>query len=131
VKHILILEAIGDNLYQQLRSHCKMLDGTSAGLGSLTVWVAEIRGPDPRWRWSRRFVRGKRDYRRCNSAGSRGIFISFEMESGRVYEVQARLSWRRSDRYFCRIDAAGDLHELPEEDILKWLPGAETSASTC
>ena len=90
-------------------------------------WVAEITGPDPRYRWARKFVKGKKDYAKANSKGSRGVFVWYTLQSGRVYDVQARVTWRRTERYFCRVDDAGEVVRMTEEEVRQWFARQQTA----
>lgn len=92
-KFALRLEAIGDNL--------KSL-GPIAGFKS-RCWVARIFGSNGQNGWARAFITGYRDYSAANSIGSRGIYITYLLDEGPIYEVSARQSWRSTDRYFIRI----------------------------
>lgn len=78
-------------------------------------WVAEISGPDAKYGLKREFVKSKLDYSHANSKGSRGIFAEFLLDEGKIYEVKARTSWGRSDRYFCIVTENGDIKEIDEE----------------
>ncbi|QQR69101.1 MAG: hypothetical protein IPI58_09835 [Alphaproteobacteria bacterium] len=87
------LEAIGDNM--------KAL-GPMVGFRSRN-WVARIFGSDGRGGWARVFVSGAKDYCRSNSVGSRGIYVTYFLEEGPIYEVSSPQSWNSTERYFLRI----------------------------
>jgi hypothetical protein len=108
------LEAIGGF---PLRSHTgiKWVDGTFDL--PYPCWVAEIRGFGIKSRLDRAFIEGKRDYSKANSKGTRGIFCWHVLESGRVYEVKAMLSWSRQERYFCRVSDDGEILRISEKEV--------------
>ena len=68
------------------------------------AWVARIVGPCPRFGLAREFLSFNRDYAEANSLGSRGVYQWYELEEGGVFEVNAPLSWKHADRYFCRSE---------------------------
>lgn len=123
MKYALALEAIGADraAYVQLRRRglAQLEPGReSRYLGKLNYqqpWVAEIVGGRHIW-LDRRFLTGQRDYQGSNSAGSRGIIVYYLLDEGPVYEVFQRLTWTRSDRYFCRIKA-GRLERISQEEV--------------
>jgi hypothetical protein len=124
MKAVLALDAIGDNVDRMFRDSCKAMNGMISGLGDAVIgkppasyWVAEITGPDLQYKWKREFLRGKKDYSKANSVGSRGVFIYYTMESGHVYEVKERTSWKRGDRYFCRISDDGEIIRIDESEV--------------
>jgi len=129
MKATLRVEAIGDNADGMLRVWRNLANSMVPDLGTMTFgtipkryWVAEITGPDPKYRWKRVFLRGKKDYRESNSVGSRGVYVWYVLESGHVYEVNEPVSWKNNDRYFCRVNDAGDIEPLDEADITQWIP---------
>ena len=66
-------------------------------------WVAEIVGLEPSGRLRLEWQRGRKDYRHANSVGSRGVYVWYTLRKGRVYWVQDLITWKRTERYFCRI----------------------------
>ncbi len=129
MKATIKLEVFGDNVRQQLELYTKIIDGAVPGLGRAfmgrppkpSCWVAEILGTHPKYRYERRFLRGKKDYSRANSVGSRGIFLWYTLESGRVYQVQEQTSWRRTRRYFIRVTDEGEIEEIKGDEVKTWL----------
>lgn len=128
MKASLRIEAIGDDALQHRRLWTGVMNELVPGMGDAVMgkfpasyWVAEITGTDPTYKWRREFIKGKKDYGGANSVGSRGIFIHYILESGKVYEVKARTSWRSSDRYFCRVDDAGNIVRMAETEVQAWL----------
>jgi hypothetical protein len=108
---MLQLECIGDDTAQLL------------GVRWTQPWVAELTGFSKQHRYRRLFLRGQKDYTQANSMGSRGVYEHFLLEPGRVYEVYARLTWHRSDRYFCRVDADGGVERIDEVEVRRHLLG--------
>lgn len=121
------LELFGDNTRQMMRFYTNMIDDVMPGVGTQTIgtippscWVAEITGLHPKYKFERNFLKGKKDYSESNSKGSRGIYLSYYPEHGKIYEVKSKHSWRSEDRYFCTFDANGE-HRLTEEEVLECL----------
>lgn len=127
MKASLKLEAIGLNMVQDLRRMQRTIDAfIPTGRRRpdpipSPCWVAEITGWDPRYRWKRRFLDGKTDYSESNSVGSRGVYIYYELDSGHIYEVYHRVTWGRSERYFCRVSDEGDVIRLSNEEVTTWV----------
>ena len=135
MKATIKIEAIGDNADAMLRTWRDITDSLVPGLGAATFgyipknyWVAEIMGKDPKYKYRRIFLRGKKDYTHSNSQGSRGIYIWYTLESGRVYEVNKPVSWKHNLRYFCRVDENGDVIKIDQEEIEQWIPKENTSS---
>lgn len=80
-------------------------------------WVAELTGIGASG-FIRRFLRPKKDYGQSNSAGSRGIKLCFLLSSGKTYEAYSWLTWKRQDRYFCKVTADGRVEEIDEREAL-------------
>lgn len=129
MKATLELELIGDDSNQRFKFYSDLVDdgfGTD-GIGEalfgrppIYVWVAEIIGPHPKYRYGRRFLRGKKDYSHSNSTGSRGVCAWYILESGKYYDVSERVSWKRVDRYFIRVNNSGDIVRVEDEEVEKW-----------
>lgn len=117
------LEAIGDDLIDGMRhfaGFCRMLgvdNGESHTKGFRRPWVAEITGLDPQYRYKRAFLSGQKDYSEANSIGSRGVYVYYHLEPGRVYEVNELVTWTRTRRYFCRVEH-GRIVEMGREEAL-------------
>lgn len=126
MKANLSIEAIGDNTDQEFFRG--LTNSLSPGLGDVTFgkppksyWVAEITGSDPVYKYARAFLKGKKDYTKANSVGSRGVFINYLLESGHLYEIKAQVSWKSNDRYFCMVSDAGEITKLTPEEADQWL----------
>lgn len=119
MKATLGIEAIGWADYQAARE-------ADAGLGCrmfgypCPAWCAQITGMDMEYGLARKFLRGRVDYSEANSKGSRGVMIWYVLESGNLYEVKERRSWKRTDRYFCAATAAGDIQRIEEGEAIEW-----------
>lgn len=140
MKASLMLERVGDGYDWQIeRARGRaMVNAIAPGLGNWlvggnprAVWVAEITGADPRYGLARQFLKPKIDHTHANSAGTRGVYACYTLESGRVYEVRAWRSWRTEDRYFCRVSDDGDIIRITRDEVDAWLSksGADRSAS--
>ena len=133
MKAILSLELFGEDTREIFKLYQGIFDlfgykdffNNSIGVPPRSSWVAEISGPDETYRLQRVFLRPKLDYSRANAKGSRGIFAEYILESGHIYEVQAKVSWKRINRYFCTVTPEGEVVEISEEDVCR-VVGAET-----
>jgi hypothetical protein len=129
MKASLKIEAIGDNTYQYMKLWTGILNSGMPGLGDLLAgdapksacWVAQIVGFDPKYKYARQFVKGKKDYAHSNSKGSRGVFIHYLLESGYVYEVLSPATWKRNDRYFCAVTDDGEIQRIDKEFVNQWI----------
>lgn len=118
------LEAIGDDTEKALRT----VEHTFASAGHKSrsrplrpVWVAEITGPDAKYGLARQFLKGDKDYSRANSVGSRGVYIYYQLDRGKYYEVSSPESWSRVDRYFARVDDNGKIVKVDRSEVDHWI----------
>jgi len=81
------------------------------------AWVARIRGICKQYGFKREFVKPVVDIRKSNSVGSRGIYYFYFLNDG-IYEVKSPISWKYSDRYFCKV-LNGKIERLTKEDVVK------------
>lgn len=133
MKAILTLELFGEDTREIFKLYRGVFDVCNArwyfdkhiGVPPRSSWAAEIIGPDEKYRLRREFLRPKLDYSRSNGKGSRGVFAEYILESGRIYEVLSRETWKRGRRYFCIVTQDGDILEIPEEEACHAV-GAET-----
>lgn len=133
MKAILSLELFGEDTREIFKLYQGIFDlfgykdffNNSIGVPPRSSWVAEISGPDETYRLQRVFLRPKLDYSRANAKGSRGIFAEYILESGHIYEVQAKVSWKRINRYFCTVTPDGEVVAISEEAACRAV-GAET-----
>lgn len=86
-----------------------------------TPWVAEIVGLSAKYGYERRFLRGKEDWTRANSPGSRGVYFYFTLEEGRYYEAYRRVSNNQSERLFLKVTSEGEIVEVSREEVDEWL----------
>lgn len=84
-------------------------------------WVAELTGFYASGKPIRRFVDSHTDYRSANAKGSRGVFLTFILETDRLYHVHECISWRRSNDYLCAITEQGNIVELTNSQGVEWL----------
>ena len=86
-------------------------------------WVARIDGLDPTWGFKREFMRGTYDYTRTNNRASRGTHLYYAVPPG-LYEVCRNVTWRRWERFFCRVDEDGGVHTISREEVEQCLKNA-------
>lgn len=130
MRAVLKLECIGDDSRQYLRLGKGIITETlGAGMAEAVVgkipaacWVAQITGTDPKFKFQREFMQGKKDYSESNSVGSRGVYLHYFLDDG-IYEVKEQVSWNRSRRYFLRV-TEGQTEEIAEDEVLKCLKSA-------
>ena len=114
---------------QMLRREKELMDRIVPGLGTATygddckaeVWVAEIVGFDPKYKYRRSFLRPRMDFSKANSKLSRGVMKWYVLDSGRTYEVSQRTSWKHLHRYFCFVDVDGNIVKIDKEEVDAWL----------
>lgn len=125
MKAFIEIELRGDDVRQFIKLYSnvsKELIGFNAfGNFPASGWVAEITGTDPKFKYQRKFLRCKKDYSRANSKGSRGVYAEYILESGKIYDVK-----EHNDRYFCKVNKAGTIIRLDEEDVKEWLKNTST-----
>lgn len=124
MKAVLSLEIIGDNFYASKRAGAEASEkevryGEMLGNDKSRPWVARLTGLDPKFGFARQFLRGQRDYSQANSIGSRGVKEYFPLDPG-VYEVHERITWKRTRRYFIRVQGV-QIEEVNREDVIEWL----------
>lgn len=86
-------------------------------------WVAEIIAYSPEHGVERRFLEPIRDMGLTGPKSSRGIYCVFPLQPGRIYEVYERVSWKRSERYFCRV-VGNEIERIDGEEVVKCLSGS-------
>lgn len=117
------LEAIGDNHVGRVGLARRKTMGSvpreqreAVLQPSRRPWVARILGPDRKFGLRREFLTGLKDYREANGTGSRGVYLTFVLRDGELYEVQELLSWSRERRYFCHVKA-GKIVEMTAAEV--------------
>ncbi len=93
------------------------------------AWVAEITGFSPRYGYERVFVQRKTDYTHANSKATRGVIAIFVLKENRIYEVSDPRSWKRTERYFCRVED-GEIVRMSKEEVDEWLRSRSELTST-
>jgi hypothetical protein len=127
MKASLKIEAIGDNSFQEMRFYTNILNDGAPGLGDLLgapkpdYWVAMITGYDKKYGYSRQFLRGKKDYKKSNSVGSRGIYLFYLLDSGYIYEVSQPITWQKTRRYYCTVIDDGEIIEIGKDLVDQWV----------
>jgi len=116
--YVLKLELIGDQW--GLKKETQLLTRIFLGGIPPSAWVAEIAGKSDRYGYERQFLKCKKDYSKSNSTGTRGVYVFYILQSGHCYEVKCRISWKRGDRYFCRIEGT-ELIRMSKEEVDQWL----------
>jgi hypothetical protein len=124
----LVLEWIGFDTYQEMKGFRRLTNEMIPGAGDRIIgtvpasaWVAELRGRHHKYTFERSFLRGKIDYSKANSKGSRGVEVHFVLYPGKYYEVSNPTSWRRTDRYFCRVTDDGEIVRIDRSEVLECL----------
>lgn len=82
-----------------------------------TTWVATIVDKSPRFGFEREFLAASYDWSGSSSNGNRGIKALYLLDDDIIYEVHNRVSWSRSDRYFCRYQD-GELRRLAKAEVM-------------
>lgn len=130
MKAQITLESIGHSAYQEMCGMARFIDKAGyRGAGRDVVGyvpspchVAEIVGFDRKFGYARRFVKGFTDYSKANSKGSRGVYRTYFIESGNVYEVKEKTSWSKSETYYCYVDHNdGDIYRMSKDDVDNYL----------
>ncbi|MFC7331370.1 hypothetical protein [Marinactinospora rubrisoli] len=84
-------------------------------------WVAEITGLSARYGLQREFLKARVDYTGANSRGTRGVKCWWTLEHGRYYQVRLFYSWGDEERCFVTVDADGDVIEVEQEEVERWI----------
>lgn len=130
MKATITVEAIGDDQNQYFRLHRGILNDGMPGLGDKVLgdikqrhWCARLTGLDPKYGFRREFVKGRKDYANANSVGSRGVMVWYILDPG-VYEVSSPETWKRTRRYFLRVNYDGTTEEISREEVEQCLKPA-------
>jgi hypothetical protein len=122
--YVLKLEAIGNDVI------CTPADRVLRRLFGAKMprrwWVAEIALIEGRY--TRTFVKGRKDYSASNSTGTRGVNEHYILFPGRIYEISAPESWKRIDRYFARVEEK-TLIRMTDEEVRAWINARSTAPS--
>lgn len=130
MRAVLRIELIGDDFHYYKRTKTKSPDqlwqmAKRFGFNETRPWVAKITGLDDRFGFKREFQRGTRDYSQANSTGSRGIFCYYPLKPG-LYEINERLSWKRTKRWFARVEDC-KITEITKEEVIQCLKLSEST----
>lgn len=90
-------------------------------------WVKRIKGLSAQGKIMYEFVSGDTDYSRANSVGSRGVYKHYILQSGNLYEVCSRTSWKRIEQYFCMVQD-GKIVKLTRQEVLNRIAHTATAA---
>jgi hypothetical protein len=139
MKATLGIEYIGERYDADMLLWARRLDDAFGGQFGRSIiggparprkpWVAEISDRHEQLGLQRRFLPANWQRKRANGPHSRGVELWFVLESGRVYEVNEPVSWRRWDRYFCAVDDAGNVQRLSKKEVEQWLNARSASTS--
>lgn len=128
MKAALKLEYIGADSADWLNAMCRQLNVAAPGFGDRFIgrpspgpWVAQIVGVYPSGKLQRTFLHSNRDYTAANSKGSRGVYLWFTLETDKLYEVHARVSWQKSNRFFVAVTENGEVKNLNDQEGAEWL----------
>ena len=121
---VLKLEAIGDHYFAYCKYKKRINPKYERHVWQMTKrgmrpWVARITGFDDHYEFAREFVNGQKDWSQANGIGSRGVYIYYPLRPG-IYEVNDRVSWQRSRRYFIQVDGL-EITEITREEVGEWL----------
>lgn len=122
------IEAIESEGEKSMKMWHSVMNGIVSHLGDEVMgkcprrfWCAEIVGRSEVYRFERRFLKPKYDYRHANSKATRGIFVYYLLESGHLYEAKSPVSWSRCDRFFCTVADDGAIIRMDEDEAIAWL----------
>jgi len=118
VKASLAIEAIGQNSIRSVRDMDRFIGVASGCRPDLMPWrhgVWRIMYSEPM------LEHGRWDYSQANGKGSRGVYIHYILESGRLYQVAAPTSWKSTDHYYCTVSEDGDIVRITKEEAQEWL----------
>jgi hypothetical protein len=120
-------EIFADNTRQRMKLWEKVVNmgipeyGTFMFHMPADAWAAEITGFDPKYKYYREFLQAKHDYTYANGKGSRGVYWEWIFESDHIYEVKHRISWQRSERFFCTVDNDGNVIKMEKKEVIECL----------
>lgn len=124
------IERIGDNTRAQAKFYKNFANSLISGAGDALFgqngtipsrsWVCKILGEDTKYKFKREFLRPNLDYSEANSIGSRGVYAYYNLESGHIYEVSSPVSWKNTERYFCRVENDAIVY-MEKEEVIEWL----------
>lgn len=123
MKHSLGLEFVAENRHFEISMHKKHGLKPPAHLFKplpQRPWVAEIRGLNSQIGFDRVFLRGVKDYSQSNGSASRGVYLYFYLDDGKIYEVHEPRGWKKFDRYFVRYNGF-EKETLSRDEVLRCL----------
>lgn len=94
---------------------------THSGPDQTRPWVARITGLSAEYEYHREFLRAKQDWTQANSSGSRGVVFVFTLTEGEYYQAYRRTSRTEDERLFLTVTADGDVVEVEQEEVDRWL----------
>lgn len=84
-------------------------------------WVAEILGPDPTYRYQRRFLTPKIDHPGARNGTSNDVHCWWTLTSGHYYQARFLTSRRSSwTTRWLTVTDDGDVLYTTEEEVTRW-----------
>lgn len=90
-------------------------------------YVCCITGINRDGQFIRVYLRGDKDYTEANSVGSRGVYLYYLLHTHRVYEVCRRVSWSKTEKYYCIVTQEG-INRITRDQVYSLLDGTQDSA---
>lgn len=95
-----------------------------SGASEAWPWVAELVGLCPTWGFRRYFLRPVTDASGANAKGTRGVWLHWNLRSGRIYEAKYLASPRaRWTRRLLTVTDGGEVLDMNRQEVLQWLDG--------
>src|SRR5581483_4365691 len=88
--------------------------------------VAEIRGPDEKYGYDRRFLRPHRDWSEAGKRGKGPVLLWYTLRAGRLYEVHRHVRGAKTERVFLSVGRDGAVGEVGREEVDAALARRET-----
>lgn len=127
--HPLTLEAIDDHIVARYYAGSRK----SWQEKPPTPWVARLWGTSKKYGYDREFLDGQKDYSQANRRGSRGVMVTWMLDTEGIYEVQELRVRKKPIRYFARYTGltANGFAQITEHEVLRWLLESAVLELTC
>lgn len=83
-------------------------------------WVAEIIGEDTKFKFKRKFLKGKIDFTESNHRAAHGVYIYCLLSTNKIYEISSPVSNKHTNRYYCRVENGEEIR-MGEQEVIMWL----------